>query len=139
MAHVPTPRFGELRRYDSALWWYSRSGEWRIVDETLWTARGEEIRWRQAADPMPEKPAVWDVVYMPEREHDRVLAVRVVSVRPARGEPARRAPFVVRGATVEGDEVKLRPDRREVFSDAVAAALELRVPPRLDAVYDFPV
>lgn len=139
--HIPAPvsggpRPGEICVLGSALWWYAKSGEWRVVPEELWRRDGDEIAWRRPEEPLPCNPLVWDVVFAPSRARGAVVAVRVVRVTQSEGSGA---PFdvVVRGVTPEGDEVELRRGAREFFVDGVEAALELAIPPRLDGVVEF--
>jgi hypothetical protein len=127
-----TPPPGTVVEIGGALWWYSATGHWRVVHEDLWRRDGNGIVWRRPGEPFPCMPVTWDIVFTPLRSRGVVVAVRVIRVASDAGD------VVVRGVTPAGDEVELRRNAREYFADAVEAALELSIPPRLGAIAEFP-
>ena len=125
------PEPGALVVLGGALWWFTTTRHWRVVHEDLWRCEGNRILWRRAADPLPCQPVVWDIVFTPLRSRGKVVAVRVIRVASQDGD------VVVRGVTPEGEEIEARRNAREYFVDAVEAALEISMPPRLDAIVEF--
>jgi hypothetical protein len=125
------PEPGAIVVLGGALWWFTTARHWRVVHEDLWHADGDRIVWRRSGDPLPCQPVAWDIVFTPLRSRGVVVAVRVIRVAAQDGD------VVVRGVTPSGEEIELRRNAREYFCDAVEAALELSVPPRLDAIVEF--
>jgi len=125
------PEPGAVVVLGGALWWFTTARHWRVVHEDLWRGDGNRIAWRRPDEPLPCQPVAWDIVFAPLRSLARVVAVRVIRVA------ARDGDVVVRGVTPTGDQIEVSRNSREYFSDAVEAALEISVPPRLDAIVEF--